>query len=79
MRVLIVDDEPLARTALERALSARADIEILHSAKDAVQALDMMQTGQYDVLLLDIGMPILSGIEAGKRFGEVVPVRESFS
>lgn len=52
MRVLIVDDEPLARTALERALCGRNDIEMLHSAKDAVQALDMMQNEKYDVLLL---------------------------
>jgi len=51
MRVLIVDDEPLARTALQRALCGRDDIEMLHSAKDAVQALDLMQKENYDVLL----------------------------
>ena len=43
MRVLIVDDEPLARTALERAFRGRNDIETLDSAKDAIQALEMMQ------------------------------------
>ncbi len=63
MRVLIVDDEPLARAALEQALRGRNDIESLHSAKDAVQALALMQKETYDVLLLDIGMPELSGIE----------------
>lgn len=67
MRVLIVDDEPLARTALERVLCGRDDIEMLHSAKDAVQALDMMQNDNYDVLLLDIGMPELSGIDLADR------------
>jgi len=59
MRVLIVDDEPLARSALEQALCGRSDIEALESAKDAIQALNMMQKGKYDVLLLDIQMPEL--------------------
>jgi DNA-binding LytR/AlgR family response regulator len=63
MRVLIVDDEPLARSALEQALSGRNDIEALDSAIDAIQALDMMQKRTYDVVLLDIRMPELSGIE----------------
>jgi len=67
MRVLIVDDEPLARTALQRALCGRDDIEMLHSAKDAVQALDLMQKENYDVLLLDIGMPELSGMDLANR------------
>src|SRR5262245_29630062 len=63
MRVLIVDDEPLARSALQRALQKRTDIEKLETAKDAVEALDKLQEHSYDVLLLDIQMPELSGIE----------------
>ena len=70
MRVLIVDDEPLARNALEQALHGRNDIESLHSAKDAVQALEMMQRETYDVLLLDIGMPELSGIDLAHRLNK---------
>ncbi len=63
MRALIVDDEPLARSALERTLFTRSDIEAVDSAKDAVEALEKMQKADYDVLLLDIRMPELSGIE----------------
>lgn len=70
MRVLIVDDEPLARNALERVLCGRNDVELLHSAKDAVQALDMMRKEKYDVLLLDIGMPELSGIDLADRLNK---------
>ena len=61
---------PLGRTALERALFGRNDIEMLQSAKDAVQALDMMQKEKYDVLLLDIGMPELSGIDLAHRLNQ---------
>ena len=70
MRVLIVDDEPLARRALEQALCGRNDIEALDSAKDAIQALDMMQKEKYDVLLLDIRMPELSGIDLAGRLNK---------
>lgn len=63
MRVLIVDDEPLARAVLVNALSSRKDIEVLDSANDAVKALEMLEEKFYDVLLLDIHMPELSGME----------------
>ncbi len=63
MRVLIVDDEPLAQTALANVLSTRRDVEHFDSAKDAIQALEMIASNYYDVLLLDINMPELSGIE----------------
>jgi two-component system, LytTR family, response regulator len=67
MQVLIVDDEPLSRKALVNALLARNDIETLDSADDAVQALEMLQQKSYDVLLLDIHMPELSGLELADR------------
>jgi DNA-binding LytR/AlgR family response regulator len=70
MRVLIVDDEPLARSALEQALSGRNDIEALDSAKDGIQALDMLQKEKYDVLLLDIRMPELSGVDLAARLNK---------
>jgi DNA-binding LytR/AlgR family response regulator len=63
MRVLIVDDEPLARSALESVLAARNDMEMFGSANDAKEALGRLQKETYDVILLDIHMPELSGIE----------------
>src|ERR1700690_529956 len=59
--VLIVDDEPLAQTALASVLSARSDVEHFDSANDAVEALEKLATDSYDVLLLDINMLDLSG------------------
>jgi len=67
MRVLIVDDEPLSRSALASALRGRNDIEGLDSAKDAIEAFEMLEKKPYDVLLLDIQMPELSGIELAER------------
>lgn len=63
MRVLIVDDEPLARTALEKILAARPDVEHFDVAGDAIEAQERLSKDTYDVMLLDISMPELSGLE----------------
>ena len=72
MRVLIVDDEPLSRSALKNAVLERKDVEVLDSAADAVEALDMLERKPYDVLLLDIHMPELSGMELADRLNKRV-------
>jgi two-component system, LytTR family, response regulator len=63
MRVLITDDEPLAQMALANILSQRSDVERLDTANDAIQALEKLGRENYDVLLLDINMPEVSGFE----------------
>jgi two-component system LytT family response regulator len=63
MHVLIVDDEPLSRTALSEVLARRTDIEHFDVACDAPRALDQMRLRKYDALLLDIHMPEISGLE----------------
>ena len=76
MHVLIVDDEPLSRTALSDVLARRSDVEQYDVAEEATQALDRLRTRSYDVLLLDIHMPETSGlelIEALRKQGGAVP------
>ena len=63
MRVLIVDDEPLARGALASLLSERADIDEFQVAQDAHEALERLSANPFDVLLLDIQMPTLTGLQ----------------
>lgn len=63
MRVLIVDDEPLARTALANILSARTDVESYEAADDAIDAQERLSRNDYDLMLLDVSMPELSGLE----------------
>ncbi len=63
MRVLIVDDEPLGRTALAQILSARRDVERFDSANDAIEAQEHLARDNYDVMLLDVSMPEVSGLE----------------
>jgi YesN/AraC family two-component response regulator len=59
MRVLIVDDEPLAQKTLANMLAARNDIDHFDSANDAIEALEKLAKDSYDVLLPDINMPEL--------------------
>jgi two-component system, LytTR family, response regulator len=58
MRVLIVDDQPLAQTALANILSERSDVEHFDSANNAIVALEKLATNSYDVLLLDIDVDL---------------------
>jgi two-component system LytT family response regulator len=70
MRVLVVDDEPLTRTALRDVLSERSDIEEFDVAEDAHQALAKFRARPFDVLLLDIHMPGLSGLQLVERLSK---------
>lgn len=67
IRVLVVDDEPLTRTALATLLSRRPDIQEFEIVEDAYQALAQFRERAFDVLLLDIHMPGLSGLQLIER------------
>jgi two-component system LytT family response regulator len=73
MRVLVVDDEPLTRAALTGLLAQRSDVEKVEVAEDAQQALAILRASPCDVLLLDIQMPGLSGLQLVERLGRENP------
>jgi two-component system LytT family response regulator len=64
LRVLIADDEQLARARLTRLLGAMEDITIVGEAKDGEDVLTKVRAGGIDVVLLDVQMPKLTGVEA---------------
>jgi two-component system response regulator AlgR len=66
-RVLIVDDEPLARARMAALLGECAEIEIVGSAADGEAALAAISELQPDVLLLDINMPGIDGVSLAQR------------
>ncbi len=75
IRVGIVDDHAIVRTGLRRYLSEHVDLRVTGEASNGREALELVRTGEVDVLLLDISMPDQSGIDAlaaiKARFPEV--------
>lgn len=67
IRVVIADDEDNYRKAIQKILSTVAEIEVLAVCRDGQEALDACQAEVPDVLLTDINMPRLSGIEAARK------------
>ena len=62
-RILIVDDHPVVLAGLTSMLGTQAGIEVAGSASSGEEALEMLQTKSADLLLLDLRMPGMSGIE----------------
>jgi two-component system, LytTR family, response regulator AlgR len=67
MKVLIVDDEAPARDRLTRLCAEITDVQVLGEAHDGVTAVEMAQRLNVDVILLDIRMPAMDGIEVARH------------
>ena len=70
IRTMIVDDEPLAREIIETFASAHDDLEIVCLCQNAIEAKEKMATEDVDLLLLDIQMPGMTGLELLKSMDE---------
>lgn len=64
IRVAIVDDQQLMRTGFEMILSAEQDLEIVGTAADGVAGVELVRRARPDVVLMDIRMPEMDGLEA---------------
>ena len=67
IRVLLVDDQPLLRTGFRMILEAEPDLVVVGEAGDGQQALDQVRALQPDVVLMDIRMPRMDGVEATRQ------------
>ena len=66
-RVLVVDDDPLVRSALSLMLGGQADLEVIGEAGDGRQGVDLARSLLPDVILMDIRMPVLNGLDATRE------------
>jgi two-component system nitrate/nitrite response regulator NarL len=73
IRVLLVDDHSLFREGLCSLLSAQPDIEVVGQAGDGLEALVMARELRPDLILMDVTMPGMDGLEAMERIIEILP------
>ena len=73
MRILLGDDHTLMRQGLRKILEERPDWEIVGEASDGREAVRLAAAARADVAILDIGMPLLNGIEATRQIVRKFP------
>jgi DNA-binding NarL/FixJ family response regulator len=71
IRVLLADDQALVRGGFQMILAAQPDIEVVGEAEDGRQAIDLTNRLLPDVILMDVRMPVLDGLEATRRLVEL--------
>jgi DNA-binding NarL/FixJ family response regulator len=67
IRVLIVDDQPLVRSGLRMIVSTREEFAVVGEATQGLEAVEMVKQLAPDVVIIDIQMPVLDGVEATRR------------
>ncbi|HWU28303.1 MAG TPA: response regulator transcription factor [Microbacterium sp.] len=73
IRVLIVDDDPLVRSALSHFVSRGADVTVIGQAESGREALEFLEHDRPDVVMMDVQMPEMNGIEATAAIAERWP------
>ena len=67
IRVMLVDDQELLRAGFRMVLGAQPDIEVVAEAGDGLQAIEVLQDVEVDVVLMDVRMPGMDGVEATRH------------
>ncbi|MFF8834413.1 response regulator [Streptomyces sp. NPDC015130] len=67
IRVMLVDDQVLLRTGFRMVLAAQPDMDVVAEAGDGVEALEVLRSTAVDVVLMDVRMPKLDGVETTRR------------
>lgn len=74
LRILIADDQTITRTGLRALLAAQSDIEVVGEAANGEEVVEQAATMQPDVILMDLRMPGMNGIEATRRIHRSSPL-----
>jgi DNA-binding NarL/FixJ family response regulator len=73
LRILVADDEPLFSEAIAASLSLEARIEVVGRAENGIDAVALARSLEPDVILMDIDMPVMDGIQATRQIRDELP------
>ena len=73
IKIMLVDDHRLVRAGLKRVLAEAADMEVIAEASSGEEALELTRTKVPDVVLMDINMPGIGGLETTRRLVQRLP------
>jgi DNA-binding NarL/FixJ family response regulator len=73
IRIAIVEDFKLTRVGLRCALNANDDMSVVVEAEDAIEGLKLIEKAKPDIVLMDLGLPGMNGIEAMVKLKEMMP------
>ena len=73
IRVLVADDHPTLRDGLRAILDTQDDMQVVGEAANGIEAVERAAALQPDVVLMDLEMPVMDGVEATRRLAEQLP------
>ena len=79
IRTLIADDDSTIRMLLRRLLEGRSDWRVCSEAVNGVEAIEKVEVFAPDLAILDLGMPIMNGVQAPREISKANPTFRCFS
>ena len=73
IRLVLAEDHPVVRVGLERLLASEEDIDIVGTAEDGAEAVELVARQEVDVVLMDLSMPVLDGVGATRKIAAECP------
>ena len=73
IRILLADDHVILRQGTRQLLENESDMEVVGEASNGAEAVELVEKFKPDIVIIDVAMPVMNGIEATKKIKEILP------